>query len=211
MEILLISVYTATCIAAFAILRIPLNRWTVPTASIGGLVLAFTLTQVLNYYHPYSGMSRSSLTTTPVTSSVTELVAEVPMAVEEHNLVAWFHQNSLLRLNQGSAAEVTFDSIPGEVFSGRVQMVMPISHDGLALDQSNVLDSPPGASQPGIPVLIKITDPRYQTYVSRFPDGSPARAAIYGDELHHLAVVRKTLLRMSAWMNYLSLFSQGQV
>ena len=207
MELLLISGYTAICIAVFAVLRVPLNRWTVPTASFGGIVLTFALIQLLNYYHPYSGMSQPYLATAPVTPSVTELVAEVPMTVEEHNLVAWFHQNSLLRLNDGSAAEVTFDSIPGKVFSGRVRMVMPTSNDGQALDQNNAFDPPPKASQPRIPVLINITDPRYVTYVSQFPGGSPAQAAIYGEEFHHLAVVRKTLLRMSAWMNYLSLFS----
>lgn len=207
MELLLISGYTAICIAVFTILRIPLNRWTVPTASVGGLVLTFALIQLLNYYHPYSGMSQPYLTTTPVTPSVTELVAEVPVTVEEHNLVAWFHQNNLLRLNDGSAAEVTFDSIPGKVFSGKVRMVMPTSNDGQALDRNNVFDPPPKASQPRIPVLINITDPRYGTYVSQFPTVSPAQAAIYGEEFHHLAVVRKTLLRMSAWMNYLSLFS----
>ena len=170
-------------------------------------MLTFALIQLLNYYHPYSGMSQPYLTTTPVTPSVTELVAEVPVMVEEHHLVAWFHQNNLLRLNDGSAAEVTFDSIPGKVFSGKVRMVMPTSNDGQALDQNNVFDPPPKASQPRIPVLINITDPRYGTYVSQFPAVSPAQAAIYGEEFHHLAVVRKTLLRMSAWMNYLSLFS----
>ncbi len=119
----------------------------------------------------------------------------------------WFHQNSLLRLNEGSAAEVTFDSIPGKVFAGRVRMVMPTSNDGQALDQNNVFDPPSEAGPPRIPVLINITDPLYRTYVSQFPGGSPAQAAIYGEEFHHLAVVRKTLLRMSAWMNYLSVFS----
>ena len=207
MELLVISGYTAICIAIFTILRIPLNRWTVPTASVGGLVLTFALIQLLNYYHPYSGTSRPYMTTAPAAPSATELVAEVPITVEEHNLVAWFHQNSLLRLNDGSAAEVTFDSIPGKVFSGRVTMVMPTSNDGRAMDQNNVFEPPTEASQPRIPVLINITDPHYGTYVSQFSGDFPAQAAIYGEEFHHLSVVRKTLLRMSAWMNYLSLFS----
>ena len=207
MELLLISGYTAICIAVFTILRIPLNRWTVPTASVGGLVLTFALIQLLNYYHPYSDTSRPYVTTAPAASSLTELVAEVPMTVEEHNLVAWFHQNSLLGLDKDSVAEVTFDSIPGRVFSGSVRMVMPTSNDGQALVQDSTFDSSPEASQPRIPVLINITDPRYSSYSSQVPSGSPAQAAIYGEEFHHLAVVRKTLLRMSAWMNYLSLFS----
>ncbi len=207
MELLLISGFTAICIAVFTVLRIPLNRWTVPTASIGGVVMIFALLQLLNYYHPYSGMSRQYLTTTSITPSVAGQVTEVPMTDKEHNLVAWFHQNSLLRLNHGSAAEVTFDGIPGKVFSGKVQMVLPTQGEDLAWVQDIIFDPPAAAGQPRIPVLINITDPRYARYVSQVPGGSHARTAIYGEQFHQLALIRKTLLRMSAWMNYLSLYS----
>ena len=207
MELYLISGYAAICIALFTILRIPLNRWTVPTASIGGLVMIFALVQVLNFYHPYSGMSRQHLTTTQITTSVAERVTGVPMAGEGHNLVAWFQQNNLLRLNDGSAAEVTFESIPGKVFSGEVQMVLTTPVDDQARTQVDIFDPPAAGSQPQIPVLINITDPLYARYVSQIPGGSHARTAIYGDQFQQLALVRKTLLRMSAWMNYLSVFS----
>jgi hypothetical protein len=56
-------------------------------------------------------------------------------------------------------------------------------------------------------VLISITDPRYTNYVAQLPGHSHAQTAIYGEQFQQLVVVRKTLLRMSAWMNYLSLFS----
>lgn len=39
MDLLLILTYTAICIAIFKIFRIPLNKWTVPTAVLGGVVL----------------------------------------------------------------------------------------------------------------------------------------------------------------------------
>jgi multidrug resistance efflux pump len=207
MELYLISGYAAICIAVFTILRIPLNRWTVPTASIGGVVMIFALIQVLNFYHPYSGTSRQYLTTTQIAPSVADRVTGVAMAGEEHNLVAWFQQNSLLRLNDGSAAEVTFESIPGKVFSGKVQMVMSTPGDDHAWIQSNIFDPPAAENQPQIPVLINITDPLYAKYESQIPGGSHARTAIYGEQFQQLALVRKTLLRMSAWMNYLSVFS----
>jgi multidrug resistance efflux pump len=207
MELLLISSYAAICIAVFTVLRIPLNRWTVPTTSIGGIVLIFALIQLLNYFHPYSGTSQQYLTTTPITPSVTGQVIEVPLTGEEHSLVAWFHQTSRLRLNDGSAAEVTFDSIPGKVFSGKVQMVIPTLGVDHASTEDIIFDPPAAISQPRIPVMINITDPHYANYVAQVPDGSHAQTAIYGEQFHHLALVRKTLLRMSAWMNYLSLFS----
>jgi energy-coupling factor transporter transmembrane protein EcfT len=196
MELLLISVYTALCIAIFTVLRIPLNRWTVPTASIGGVVLSFALIQMLNYYHPHSGMSRQHLAAEPITASVTEQFANAPQTTGEHNLVAWFHQKSLLSLNHGNSAEITFASIPGKVFSGKLSMVMPTSADELAEGE-----------QSRIPVLISITDPRYTNYFAQLPGHSHAQTAIYGEQFQQLVVVRKTLLRMSAWMNYLSLFS----
>jgi hypothetical protein len=58
-----------------------------------------------------------------------------------------------------------------------------------------------------IPVLIDITDRRYALYASQIPNGSRAQVTVYGRELQELALVRKTLLRMSAWMSYLSPFS----
>ena len=43
MDFLLIATYTAICVAIFKIFRIPLNKWTVPTAVLGGVVLIGTL------------------------------------------------------------------------------------------------------------------------------------------------------------------------
>ncbi len=204
MELFLISSYTALCIALFTVLRMPLNRVSVPAASIGGAVLVFATIQLLNFYHPYSGESRQYLSATPIAPSVTEQITEVPMTNGEHNLVAWFHQNSRFRLNDGSAAEVTFDSVPGKVFSGKLRMVLPSTGEW---DEDVYFDSFTAESQRRIPVLINITDPRYAAYLSQVPDGSHAQTAVYGEQFHELAVVRKTLLRMSAWMNYLTLFS----
>lgn len=174
MEITLTLIYLALCIAIFASFRIPLNQWTLPSAALGGLVLVFGLVQFLNYYHPYSSSSR-------------QMSAVSPSENGSPYLVAWFPANSLLRLDDDSAAEVTFDAIPGRVFWGQARTMPPVN-DG----------------DTRIPVMITITDPGYQQYKSRMPGGYRAQAAVYGEDMHQLALVRKTLLRMSAWMNYLT-------
>lgn len=202
MELYLISGYVALCIAIFAVLRIPLNRWTVPTASIGGAVLVFGFIQVLNFYHPYSGLSQQAGRSIPQT--IAGPGSDISTSVNSHNLVAWFQQNSLPRLDHRSTVEVTFDSIPGQVFSAELGMVLPMPLEGQTRD--NPLRQPSASGQPRIPVLINITDARYAEFALRLPAGAPASAAIYGEELQHLALVRKTLLRMSAWMNYLSVY-----
>ncbi|MCV5927091.1 hypothetical protein OFO11_34885, partial [Escherichia coli] len=48
MDLLLILTYAALCIAIFKIFNIPLNKWTVPTAVLGGVVLVGTLVLLMN-------------------------------------------------------------------------------------------------------------------------------------------------------------------
>ncbi len=58
MEMLLLLTYTAICIFIFTVFKVPLNKWTVPTAALGGAVLIGGLVLVMNYNNPYSYMSR---------------------------------------------------------------------------------------------------------------------------------------------------------
>lgn len=204
MELFIISGYAAICIALFTVLRIPLNKWTVPIASVGGVILTFALIQLLNYYHPYSDMSQQYLTVTTVTTDDEGQSTDFALAIKDRDVIAWFPENNLLRLKQGNEAEVTFDSVPGKVFVGLVKTVMPASEgdqDWVHEANSNTTE---GAGQSRIPVLIDITDRHYARYVSQIPNGSHALVAVYGREFQQLALVRKTLLHMSAWMNYLS-------
>ncbi len=315
MDLLLILTYTAICIVIFKVFKIPLNKWSVPTAVLGGIVLIGALILLMNYNHPYSEMARQYFVTTPIVPNVTGQVIEVPVSgnqplkegdvlfkidpepfenkmrslkariaaaqadfdraqqlvdanagsqrdrdlalaslddlkaqlaqarfnleqttvrapadgyvtqvilrpgmraanlplrpvmvfvsAENHYLIAWFRQNSLLRLEAGSEAEVAFDGIPGTVFAGRVQQVFPALAEGQVQPTGNLVN-PAMAPRPGrVPVLINITDSRYAAYAGKVPGGSYAQAAIYSEHFHHVAIMRKILLRMAAWMNYL--------
>ena len=112
-------------------------------------------------------------------------------------------QNSLLRLNIGDAAEVAFDGIPGKVFSGEVQDVIPVMSEGQVQPSGEMINLS-RAPRPGrIPVLIHITDPDYEQYSDKIPGGAFAQTAIYTEHFHHVAIIRKVLLRMASWLNYL--------
>jgi len=315
MDLLLILTYTAICIAIFKIFKIPLNKWTVPTAVLGGIALIGTLIFVMNYNHPYSEMSREYFVTTPIVPNVSGMVIEVPVTPNEalnkgdllfrldpepfqdkvdslkarvagaktelerteklykakagskrdfdlavanmddqkaqlalaqyeleqtsiraptrgyvtqvmlrpgmravnlplrpvmvfvsgegNYLIGWFRQNNLLRLQVGYEAEVAFDGIPGTVFSGEVAIVVPVISEG-QVQASGALINPYTQPRPGrIPVMIKITDPRFAAYAGQIPGGAYAQTAIYSDHFSHVAIMRKILLRMSSWMNYL--------
>lgn len=79
MDLLLILTYAALCIAIFKIFKIPLNKWTVPTAVLGGVVLIGTLILLMNYNHPFTQIGNQVFTTTPVVSGVRGRVLEVPV------------------------------------------------------------------------------------------------------------------------------------
>ncbi|WGV98463.1 HlyD family secretion protein [Vibrio sp. YMD68] len=79
MDLLLILTYTAFCIAIFKIFKIPLNKWTVPTAVLGGVVLIGTLILLMNYNHPFTQIGNQVYSTTPIVSGVRGRVIEVPV------------------------------------------------------------------------------------------------------------------------------------
>lgn len=64
MDLLLILTYAALCIAIFKIFNIPLNKWTVPTAVLGGVVLVGTLVLLMNYNHPFTQLGNQVFPTT---------------------------------------------------------------------------------------------------------------------------------------------------
>ncbi|MDH6230789.1 multidrug resistance efflux pump [Mesorhizobium soli] len=79
MELLLILLYAAICIAIFKIFRIPVNEWTLSTAVLGGIVGLFALLLTMNYNHPYSANARIYYAVTPILPSVSGRVVEVPV------------------------------------------------------------------------------------------------------------------------------------
>lgn len=79
MDLLLILTYTALCVAVFKIFRIPLNKWTVPTAALGGIIIIGALIILMNYNHPYSEMARNYYISTPIVPLVKGRVVEVPV------------------------------------------------------------------------------------------------------------------------------------
>ena len=314
MDLLLLLTYAAICVVIFKVFKIPLNKWSVPTAALGGIVLVGALVFLMNYNHPYSEVTRNYFITTPIVPSVSGQVTEVPIRAnqkvkqgdvlfridplpfankvtsinaqlvsakadqyraatlaqrnlgnrrdldqanarvtdlsaqlanaqfdldntvvrapsdgmviqvflrpgiravklplrpamlfapdEEHYTVAWMRQNSQLRLLVGEQAEVAFDGLPGQVFAAKVRQVLPLIGEGELQPNGTLVSFT--ASQPAgrVPVVLEITDPLFDQYREQIPGGAYGQAAIYTKHLHHVAVMRKILLRMASWMNY---------
>jgi multidrug resistance efflux pump len=79
MELLLILTYSAICVAVFKIFRIPVNKWTLPTAALGGIFMIGLILLIMNYNHPFSSNARIYFTTTPIMPNVKGRVIDVPV------------------------------------------------------------------------------------------------------------------------------------
>jgi hypothetical protein len=122
---------------------------------------------------------------------------------ENRYMVGWFRQNSMLRLQAGYEAEVALDGIPGEVFSASVKSVLPALAEGQLQASGNLLGIEPAIRPGRIAVIVVIDDPDFDAYAGKIPGGLFGQVAVYSDHAGHVAVMRKVLLRMSAWMNYI--------
>ena len=77
MDLLIILTYVAFAWSIFKIFKIPVNKWTVPTAALGGVFLIGALILLMNYNHPYTYLAQKAVISIPIAPQVTGIVSEV--------------------------------------------------------------------------------------------------------------------------------------
>lgn len=114
-------------------------------------------------------------------------------------LGAAFQQNALQRVKAGDDAEVAFDAVPGQVFRAKVKLVVDAIAAGQFQPSGTLQDF--GAPVPGGRAMAVI-DVLDDLSAYQIPLGAAADVAIYTHHWHHLSLLRKILLRMKSWQNY---------
>ncbi len=114
-------------------------------------------------------------------------------------LAAAFQQNALQRVRAGDEAEVLFKGVPGRVFKAKVRLVIDAIAGGQLQATGTLVNV--GGPLPGDRALavLDIVDNMSGYQV---PLGSAGEAAIYTEHFHELSLLRKILLRMRSWQNY---------
>ncbi|XAW87719.1 HlyD family secretion protein [Vibrio sp. CDRSL-10 TSBA] len=121
---------------------------------------------------------------------------------EQQFYVGAFRQNSLQRLKPGFAAEFLFRALPGEVFHGEVVEVLPAIAEGQIQARGALLGSQALNTQGRVLVKLRLTDDISQY---ELPLGTNVEIAVYSDTFEHVSIMRKVLIRMKSWQNYLYL------
>jgi multidrug resistance efflux pump len=121
---------------------------------------------------------------------------------ERPTLVATFPQNVIVDLKSGLEAEVAFKAYPGRIFKATVSHLLPTTAEGQFTTGGQLRTATSGAAPGRIPVVFE-----YGTDIADLdlPGGAQATTAIYTEHVHVLAIIRKIILRIKSWENYLFL------
>jgi multidrug resistance efflux pump len=123
---------------------------------------------------------------------------------EDRMLGAAFIQNSLQRVTVGDDAEVSFKAVPGKIFKAKVGAIIDVMAQGQLQPTGALIDPLAPERIPAGQTLARI-DILEDTSAYQLPGGVVADVAVYTHHWHHVAILRKVLLRMSSWMNYVFL------
>ena len=130
----------------------------------------------------------------------------VNTAKADQELGAAFDQNAMQRVVAGNDAEVAFDAVPGRVFKATVRSVVDAIAAGQLISALTLIEPETRTTAGRAVTIIDVTDDvsNYQ-----IPLGATAQVAIYTEHWHHLALLRKILLRMRSWENYVYFEGHG--
>ena len=118
------------------------------------------------------------------------------------------NQNQLRHLRPGMPAEVTFKILPGRVFSAKVISGAPITPGGQLAPSGNVPPAPGVQTLPqpyGIVLDLDqdFADSGLPMELTNFPGGAVGSGAVYTDTVKATHIIRRVMIRMQAWLNYL--------
>lgn len=126
----------------------------------------------------------------------------VNTSLRDSELGAAFQQNALQRVRAGDEAEVAFDVIPGRVFKAKVRTVVDAIAPG-QLQANGTLTDVAKITESGRVTAIIDLEENMSDY--QLPLGAAGQVAIYTHYWHHLSLLRKILLRMRSWENFIFL------
>jgi multidrug resistance efflux pump len=127
---------------------------------------------------------------------------------EKPSFIASFPQTVIANFEPGLEAELAFKAYPGKIFKAKVKSVLPIIPEG-SMVPSGQLKSPTPASAPGyIPVQFEYGEDIENL---KLPVGAQASVAVYTHHVHAMSIVRKIVLRIKSWENYVFFLSNLNV
>ena len=111
-------------------------------------------------------------------------------------------QSRLRHVEPGQAAEISLRLYPGRTLQGTVVDVVDIN-SAAQVQPSGLFPNVPSMADPALPfaVIIELDDETIE--LTGIPGGAIGTAAIYTDSVAATHVIRRVMIRMESWMNYI--------
>jgi multidrug resistance efflux pump len=111
-------------------------------------------------------------------------------------------QTRLRHVQKGQEAEVVLKLFPGRTFTAKVEAIVDVT-SGAQLQPSGILPNAPTPNDRPLPfaVVLSLDDP--PTLYEEVSGGALGTAAIYTESASSTHIIRRVMLRMESWMNFL--------
>jgi multidrug resistance efflux pump len=131
------------------------------------------------------------------------IVPAMSFVEDEYQLIALFHQNELHQVEPGNEVEIALPTYPGRIIKGTVESIVWAQGQGQVpmsgtIPQTGVAPAPEGR----FPVKIDIAEKDRELFLAA---GARGQAAIYTHHLEPIHIIRKVILRVGSYTNYLVL------
>jgi hypothetical protein len=121
---------------------------------------------------------------------------------DQTKLAAWINQINIRHVKPGQPAEVALQLYPGKTLKVTVDSIVLMSQTDQLEPNGEVPEQPIGPQPPAqYIVILKIEDEADLPF--GVPGGAIGTAAIYTESARVTQVIRKVMVRMQAWMNYI--------
>ena len=119
-------------------------------------------------------------------------------------VVAFYNQNELHQVQPGNEVEFALKTLPGRIIKGKVDSVIWAQGQGTFLASGNLPSSLAVQNQPAGKFAVKF-DVAEKDRELLLAAGAAGDAAIYTDHLHAVHIIRKVIVRVGSYLNYLIL------
>ena len=117
----------------------------------------------------------------------------------EYQIYALFAQNELHQVEPNNEAEITLDTYPGRVIKAHVDSILWAQAQG-QMDASGNLPNTTFVPPPGkFPVKLVVAEKDKSLFLAA---GARGAAAIYTDHFGPIQIIRKVLMRVSSYLDY---------
>ena len=118
----------------------------------------------------------------------------------EYQIFALFNQNELHQVDKGNEVEITLDTWPGRVIKGHVDSIIWAQGQG-QIEASGDLPKTTFVPPPGrFPVKVVVDEKDKDVFMAA---GARGAAAIYTEHLTLVHIIRKVLLRVASYLDYI--------